>query len=250
LAVYNGPLFGTNYGYNIFKFDNTGKPQNNTGILVSSPGGANNYIDYVCFNGVLSGNTLYTFRQDGYVVWVTRFNDGPGAPLTTLQVVNLSSVMASAGLPAIPSGIDLTCVFSNGNITGEYLILHNLDLYDPDNSYGFGPGAAFQLRLKLNADGTIDVPNSYVVQTNTNYNYGPVLPNFVSTDNNFNIYNACDISFASKTNYAEINTLQVKNLSFSNSNVIVPASVTDTGKFLTLTVNGEQKAIRLWDYTT
>jgi hypothetical protein len=249
LAIYNGPIFGSNFGYNIFKFDNTGKPQNSTGIFLASPTGAKNYIDFTCWNSALSGNTLYTFRQDAYVVWVSRFNNGPGAPLTTLHVVNLSAVIASVGLPAIPNG-DLSCIYSNIIFAGDYLVLPNLEWYDQNNIYGFGDGADFQLRLKLNANGTVDVPNSYIVQGNTNVYNGPVLPNFVSTDSNFNIYNACDTSFTSKTNRAEITTLQVKDLSFSNSNVIVPTSVTDTGKYLTLNINGEQKAIRLWDYTT
>lgn len=250
LAIYNGPLFGSNYGYNIFKFDNTGRPQNNDAIYLASPGGANNYIDNTCWNAALSGDTLYTFRQDGYVVWVTRFNNGPGAPLTTLQTVNLSSVMASAGLPTFDPENGLTCLWSNIIVTDDYLVLPNLNWYDPTNIYGYGAGADFQLRLKLNADGTVDVPNSYIVQSNTNIYNGPVLPNFVSTDSNFNIYNVGDTSFVSKVNYSEINTLQVKDLSFSKSNVIVPTTVTDSGKFLTLNVNGEQKAIRLWDYTT
>lgn len=33
------------------------------------------------------------------------------------------------------------------------------------------------------------------------------------------------------------------------ANVITPSSVTDSGQFLILTVNGNKKAIRLWDYT-
>jgi len=249
LAIYNGPLFGSGFGYNIFKFDNTGRPQNNNAIYLASPGGATNYIDYTSWNASLSGNILYTFRQDASVVWVSKFNNGPGAPLTTLQVVNLSSVFVSVGMPALPD-IDLTCIWSNIFVAGDYLVIPNLNWYDPGNIYGFGTGADFQLRLKLNADGTVDVPNSYIVQSNTSIYNGPVLPNFVSTDSNFNIYNACDTSFASKTTRAEITTLQVKDLSFSKCNAIVPATVTDTGKFLTLTVNGEQKAIRLWDYTT
>jgi hypothetical protein len=248
LAIYNGPIIGgSGFGYNIFKFDNTGRPQNNDAIFVSRPSG--NSFEYTGWNAALSGNTLYTFRQDAYVVWVTRFNNGPGAPLTSLQVVNLSAVMVSAGLPAVPD-YELNCVFSNAFVAGDYLVLANVNWYDPDNIYGYGIGTNFQLRLKLNANGTVDVPNSYIVQCNTDSYYGPVLPNFVSTDSNFNIYNVCDTSFASKTSRAEITTLQVKDLSFSKCNAIVPATVTDTGKFLTLTVNGEQKAIRLWDYTT
>ncbi len=250
LAIYNGPLFGSDFGYNIFKFDNTGRPQNNSAIYLASPGGATNYIDYTGWNASLSGDTLYTFRQDGYVVWVTRFNKGPGAPLTTLQVVNLSAVMISAGLPAVPDESTPTCIWSNAFVAGDYLVIPNLNWYDPSNTYGYGLGADFQLRLKLNANGTVDVPNSYMVQCNTSMDNGPVLPNFVSTDWNGNIYNVGDTAFASKTNRAEITTLQVKDLSFSKCNAIVPATVTDTGKFLTLTVNGEQKAIRLWDYTT
>lgn len=248
LAIYNAPYNNSGFAYNIFKFDNTGRPQNSTGIPFYPPGGANP-IDYVCLNSFLSANMLYTFRQDAYVVWVSRFNNVPGAPLTTLQVVNLSAVMASAGLPAV-SDSGFTGIYSNIFVAGDYLVLPNLNWYDPDNTYGYGDGADFQLRLKLNADGTVDVPNSYIVQCNTSMFYGPVLPNFVSTDSNFNIYNVGDTAFASKTNRAEITTLQVKDLSFSKCNAIVPASVTDTGKFLTLTVNGEQKAIRLWDYTT
>ena len=246
LVIYNAPILYAGFGYNIFKFDNTGRPQNNDAIYFASPGG----IDYTGWNVALSGDTLYTFRQDGYVVWVSRFNNGPGDPLTTLQTVNLSSVMASAGLPAIRSEYGLECLFSNAFVAGNYLVLANLNMFDPDNIYGYGEGADFQLRLKLNADGTVDVPNSYIVLCNTNPYNGPVLPNFVSTDNNFNIYNVGDTSFVSKVNYSEINTLQVKDLSFSKSNVIVPTTVTDSGKFLTLNVNGEQKAIRLWDYTT
>ena len=252
LAIFNMPVFAfgppTNYGYNIFKFDNTGRPQNSTGILVEPPSSNNNYIDDICFNSVLSGNIVYTFRQDSLAVWVTRFNSVPGAPMTSMQVVNLSSVFTSIGLSGISTEID--CIFSNGFIAGDYLILNGLALYDNNNIYGYGTNANFQLRLKLNVDGTVDVLNSYAVQSNTNYGNGPVLPNFVCSDSNFNIYNVCDTSFASKTNRAEITTLQVKDLSFSKCNAIVPSSVTDTGKFLTLNVNGEQKAIRLWDYTT
>jgi hypothetical protein len=248
LAIYNAPFNDSGFAYNIFKFDNTGRPQNSTGIPFYPPGGANP-IDYVCLNSFLSANRLYTFSLDAYVVWVSRFNDVPGAPLTTLQVVNLSAVMASAGLPAV-SDYGLSSLWSNIFVAGDFLVLPNLNWYDPYNTYGYGLGADFQLRLKLNSDGTVDVPNSYIVQCNTSMYNGPVLPNFVSTDSNFNIYNACDTSFASKTTRAEITTLQVKDLSFSKCNAIVPATVTDTGKFLTLTVNGEQKAIRLWDYTT
>ena len=252
LAIFNMPVFAfgppSDYGYNIFKFDNSGRPQNINAILVEPPFSVYNYIDNISFNNVLSGNIVYTFRQDANVVWVARFNSVPGAPMTSMQVVNLSSVFVSIGLPAVSD--DLECIFANGFIAGDYLVLNGLEWYDLDNTYGFGTDASFQLRLKLNADGTVDVLNSYAVQTNVGSNRGPLLPNFVSTDKNFNINNGGDTSFVSKVNYSEINTLQVKDLSFSQSNVIVPAIVTDSGKFLTLNVNGEQKAIRLWDYTT
>jgi hypothetical protein len=243
LAIYNAPFFGAGFGYYIFKFDNTGIPQSSSGIPYGWPL-ASPRFEYPCTTSVLSGNILYTLRNDGAAAWVSRFNNVPGNPLTTVQAISLSSILVNSGIYPLT---DFT--FSQGQIVGNYLVFPSGDVYDPDNTSGFSYGAA-ELRLKLNTDGTIDAFQSYVVQSNSFYSYGPRMPNYASIDDKFNINNVGDTSFVSKVNYSEINTLQVKNLSFSKSNVIVPTTITDTGKFLTLNVNGEQKAIRLWDYTT
>ena len=44
--------------------------------------------------------------------------------------------------------------------------------------------------------------------------------------------------------------LSAANVSLRSANVITPASVVDNGQFLILNINGTNKAIRLWDYTT
>jgi len=44
--------------------------------------------------------------------------------------------------------------------------------------------------------------------------------------------------------------LSAANVSLQSANVITPASVVDNGQFLILNINGTNKAIRLWDYTT
>jgi hypothetical protein len=44
--------------------------------------------------------------------------------------------------------------------------------------------------------------------------------------------------------------LSAANVSLQSAAVITPASVVDNGQFLILNINGTNKAIRLWDYTT
>jgi hypothetical protein len=43
--------------------------------------------------------------------------------------------------------------------------------------------------------------------------------------------------------------LSAANVFLRSANVITPASVVDNGQFLILNINGNNKAIRLWDYT-
>ena len=51
------------------------------------------------------------------------------------------------------------------------------------------------------------------------------------------------------TALSSVNGLSGASITLTNAYTTTPTSVTDTGTFLIITVNGNSKAIRLWDYT-
>ena len=57
-------------------------------------------------------------------------------------------------------------------------------------------------------------------------------------------------SVSSNGNLIINRTISAGKISLSNATVLIPATASDNGEFLIININGANKAIRLWDYTT
>jgi len=94
--------------------------------------------------------------------------------------------------------------------------------------------------------------------------FAPTNSTILSADRfgNFTIYNTLsvfantqlgDSSTDRTTIFGTISSqlgLSAANVTLTNATKITPLTVTDNGEFLIININGTNKAIRLWDYTT